>query len=340
MAITGASRAWRGGGVGWAQTCGPRSPRRRRAVDAGPRGARRHGLRGRDRYLAGVLAERRLGATVHLLDDGFQHFALARDLDVLVTTPGEIPRGRVLPRGRLREPGDAAARAHVLVVMGATAGAAASEAWTLGDLAEACWRCLVGSGRSLGRIGSSAAGARAAAGSRHLESGIPIETGSLHRLRRAPVSWSQRHRQPAALCRRCAGSGLDGGGGAWFADHHPFSARDIAAHRGRGAAERGAEAVFTTDKDAVRLEDIDVALPAVSRADDARVRSADGAVRSAWRRACGRRQTGNRQTRRSGGRPVTGSDAGCRPEARRETRHRVRGRWLRCEPWCACCRTP
>ena len=81
-----------------------------------------------DRHLAGVLAERTLGATVHLLDDGFQHFGLARDLDVLVTTLGEIPEGRVLPRGRLREPADAAARAHLLVVMGATAGAASSEA--------------------------------------------------------------------------------------------------------------------------------------------------------------------------------------------------------------------
>ena len=84
-----------------------------------------------DRHLAGVLAERSLGATVHLLDDGFQHLSLARDLDVLVTSVGEIPGGHVLPRGRLREPADAAARADVLVVMGATAGAAAAEAWTL-----------------------------------------------------------------------------------------------------------------------------------------------------------------------------------------------------------------
>ena len=105
-----------------------------------------------DRHLAGVLAERRLGATVHLLDDGFQHFNLARDLDVLVTTPGEIGEGRVVPHGRLREPRDAAARAHVLVVMGATAGAAVTEGWALGvGLACGAERvlgepCLVGSG--------------------------------------------------------------------------------------------------------------------------------------------------------------------------------------------------
>ena len=38
-----------------------------------------------DRYAAGRLAETRLGATVHVLDDGFQHLALARDVDLLVT---------------------------------------------------------------------------------------------------------------------------------------------------------------------------------------------------------------------------------------------------------------
>ncbi len=85
-----------------------------------------------DRHLAGTLAEQQLGCTVHLLDDGFQHLELARNLDVLVTTIGEIPNGRVMPMGRLREPMDAAARAHFLVVSDATAGAASAEAWTLG----------------------------------------------------------------------------------------------------------------------------------------------------------------------------------------------------------------
>ena len=85
-----------------------------------------------DRHLAGVIAERQLGATVHVLDDGFQHVGLARDLDVLVTSSGEITGGRVLPIGRLREPADAAARAHVVVVVGADAAAARSEAWALG----------------------------------------------------------------------------------------------------------------------------------------------------------------------------------------------------------------
>jgi len=37
-----------------------------------------------DRYRAGRLAEDRFGAGAHILDDGFQHLALARDVDVVV----------------------------------------------------------------------------------------------------------------------------------------------------------------------------------------------------------------------------------------------------------------
>ncbi|MGQ0734321.1 MAG: tetraacyldisaccharide 4'-kinase, partial [Acidobacteriota bacterium] len=85
-----------------------------------------------DRHLAGVIAERRLGATAHLLDDGFQHVGLARDLDILLTTPGEAAAGRVLPFGRLRESPDAASRAHVVVVLATDLAGARAEAWTLG----------------------------------------------------------------------------------------------------------------------------------------------------------------------------------------------------------------
>ena len=37
------------------------------------------------RYAAGRIAESRLGCTVHVLDDGFQHFDLLRDIDLLVS---------------------------------------------------------------------------------------------------------------------------------------------------------------------------------------------------------------------------------------------------------------
>jgi tetraacyldisaccharide 4'-kinase len=57
-----------------------------------------------------------------LLDDGFSHVALARDLDLLVF-PAEDPfaGGRLLPSGRLREPLAAARHAHAVVLTGADA---------------------------------------------------------------------------------------------------------------------------------------------------------------------------------------------------------------------------
>jgi tetraacyldisaccharide 4'-kinase len=59
-----------------------------------------------DRYAAGQLAETTLGATVHILDDGFQHLQLERDLDLVIVGREDIARPDTLPAGRLREPLD------------------------------------------------------------------------------------------------------------------------------------------------------------------------------------------------------------------------------------------
>ncbi len=59
-----------------------------------------------DRYLAGCIAERHLGATVHLLDDGFQHFQLDRDVDLLIIGREDVAHPVTMPAGRLREPLD------------------------------------------------------------------------------------------------------------------------------------------------------------------------------------------------------------------------------------------
>ncbi len=67
------------------------------------------------RYAAGRVAESRLNCTVHVLDDGFQHFDLMRDIDLLVS-PDPSDGTRTLPFGRLREPLDAASAADALLV--------------------------------------------------------------------------------------------------------------------------------------------------------------------------------------------------------------------------------
>ncbi|MFQ5508907.1 MAG: tetraacyldisaccharide 4'-kinase [Leptospirillia bacterium] len=59
------------------------------------------------------------GVRVLLLDDGFQHLRLVRDVDV-VLLDGNAPfgNGRMLPRGPLREPPDALRRADLILVRG------------------------------------------------------------------------------------------------------------------------------------------------------------------------------------------------------------------------------
>jgi tetraacyldisaccharide 4'-kinase len=70
-----------------------------------------------DRHLAGRLAVQKLGASVMLLDDGFQHLPLGRDVDLVLMPASDLDEA-VLPSGRLREPLDAASSADCLLVPG------------------------------------------------------------------------------------------------------------------------------------------------------------------------------------------------------------------------------
>jgi tetraacyldisaccharide 4'-kinase len=70
---------------------------------------------GEDRYAAGRFAEENFGPRLHLLDDGFQHRGLARDFDIVMINAGDV-LSSLLPRGRLREPLSALARADAVVL--------------------------------------------------------------------------------------------------------------------------------------------------------------------------------------------------------------------------------
>ena len=75
-------------------------------------------IAGKCRYLAGQVALERFNIDVLLLDDGFQHRQLARDVDILtvpVTHPFGNPQG-LLPMGTLREPTSALQRADLILL--------------------------------------------------------------------------------------------------------------------------------------------------------------------------------------------------------------------------------
>jgi tetraacyldisaccharide 4'-kinase len=98
---------------------------------------------GEDRFEAGRFAEERFGPQMHLLDDGFQHRALARDFDVVLVTPQEAS-DQLLPSGHLREPLKSLRRADAVVL----AGGAPKEAFPLQG--KRAWRVRRGiAGRNL-----------------------------------------------------------------------------------------------------------------------------------------------------------------------------------------------
>ena len=88
---------------------------------------------GEDRYEAGQFAESKFGEQLHLLDDGFQHRALARDFDIVLVTPQDAT-DKLLPAGRLREPLPSLRRADVVVL----ASGASAESFPL--VGKVVWR--------------------------------------------------------------------------------------------------------------------------------------------------------------------------------------------------------
>jgi len=74
-------------------------------------------LVGKDRYRLGEYAWQNFGIDLVILDDGFQHLALARDLNILLLDASR-PFGnhKVLPRGLLRESVNSIRRAHALLL--------------------------------------------------------------------------------------------------------------------------------------------------------------------------------------------------------------------------------
>ncbi|MDY3973674.1 tetraacyldisaccharide 4'-kinase [uncultured Veillonella sp.] len=72
---------------------------------------------GRHRAESATIATEQLGSDVIVLDDGFQHRQLHRDLDiVLIDAANPFGYGHVLPRGLLREPLEGLKRANIILL--------------------------------------------------------------------------------------------------------------------------------------------------------------------------------------------------------------------------------
>lgn len=168
---------------------------------------------GRRRDVVGRAVEQRFGRRVHILDDGFQHLRLARDLDVLCVEASDLADWP-LPAGRLREFASAAERADVVLMHGE------------GPLPERGFRVKR---RVLGFF--DLAGRPATCARPWLVSGIARP--------------ERFHVDAQSVVAGIAGRDS-------FPDHHAFTAAEwhAVSERARGAA---ADAIVTTAKDSVRL---------------------------------------------------------------------------------------
>ena len=180
-----------------------------------------------DRYAAGRIAESQLGATVHVLDDGFQHFRLARDVDLLLTGEHDLA-DEPLPHGRLREPLSAAAGADALLV---DAG--------YQDAAERVARAL--------RVKSAYHVTRTLLPPRMVGTGDTVVVPNDSR-----VFAFAGIARPARFFSDLTSAGWNVVGTRSFRDHHYFTRAEMkqivtAAQKARAAI------ILTTDKDAVRL---------------------------------------------------------------------------------------
>jgi tetraacyldisaccharide 4'-kinase len=181
-----------------------------------------------DRYLAGRLAEGRFGCTVHLLDDGFQHVQLGRDVDLLVVQRSHLDE-RLLPFGTLREPISAARVAGALLVAGSDDDAKAVSARIGVDTVFQ----VVPRYRPVRALGAAGGDVSALAGRRVV----------------AVAGIARPQRFVAAL----RATGCEVVREMMFRDHHWFTSRDVDAI-GKAAEESGADLIMTTEKDAVRLD--------------------------------------------------------------------------------------
>jgi tetraacyldisaccharide 4'-kinase len=191
------------------------------------------------RYAAGVRAEHDFGATVHLLDDGFQHVQLARDVDLLLVGDDDL-HDRVLPSGRLREPLVNARVAHAALVTTDHPDRAATVAHQLG---------LATSFRVVRQLQPlvRCSGSRAASS----VSG----TGSIDAPPRRVFAFAGVAR-PERLFRDLENAGYTLAGRHAFGDHHVYSQADV-EHIAQSVRATGAAFAVTTAKDAVRLEALD-----------------------------------------------------------------------------------
>ena len=187
---------------------------------------------GADRFASGIELAKR-GVECFILDDGFQHLQLARDVDiVLIDATNPFGGGHLLPAGRLREPLSSLSRADVIVI-------------TRSDHAPAVEAVI--------RRNSNAPIFYARA---HLESvrAFRREYPGMEYAEARSRKWFAFSGigNPAAFRTDLMAWGFDIAGYKDFPDHHRYTAQDVKTIEAEAGAA-GANAIICTEKDSFNL---------------------------------------------------------------------------------------
>jgi tetraacyldisaccharide 4'-kinase len=196
-----------------------------------------------DRVAAGEWAVKNLNAECFVLDDGFQHLRLARDLDI-VTIDATNPwgGGSLLPSGQLREPRAGLSRADCVVI---------TRAEQVEDLP------------SIRAAVEQLVGAVPVFSSRMVTSGIRKLDGE------SADTESLQSQTPGAFCgvgnpesffNHLRGEGFAPAFTRVFPDHHNYNQSELDALV-KEAKSCGAEGLITTAKDAIKLSALNLGFP-------------------------------------------------------------------------------
>lgn len=196
-------------------------------------------LVGKDRRLSGAEAIKQFAPNVLVLDDGFQYWQLARDVDiVLLDARRPFHNGRPLPAGLLREPMRHLARAQIVVVTRADALNAEGRARLSARVAKLAPRALL-------------------FWARHVPTGI-VAIHDLNGCVRPLAELDGRRvvavsgiAQPDSFARTLTDAGADICAHLVYADHAVYGEIDVVQAR-QMITGTGADLIIMTEKDAVK----------------------------------------------------------------------------------------
>jgi len=194
-------------------------------------------LAGQDRFRSSNKAVKLYGSDTAILDDGFQHWELARDLDiVLVDSRNPFGNGHLFPRGLLRETKRSLKRADVIVFTKNSGTGAGTESVR----------------REIGAVANNAFVLEAAHVPTHLYEGRARRVHDLPSIKTKKVILLSSIGDPLYFEETVRGLGADIVDHMKFPDHHDYTKKDIERVTAR-CDEKHFDLIVTTEKDIVKL---------------------------------------------------------------------------------------